>query len=92
MFLVNLPDRQIIGYHVGKHKTAEFDNWLLEDCFKVFNITHSLNKKGSPDGNTVADATLKTIKTEFVKGQRFNAMTQLQCAFSAYACWYNNQR
>jgi hypothetical protein len=42
---MNLPDRQIIGCHVGKHKTAEFDNWLLEDCFKVFNITHSLSKK-----------------------------------------------
>ncbi|WP_081296968.1 MULTISPECIES: DDE-type integrase/transposase/recombinase [unclassified Gilliamella] len=70
--LVNLSNRQIVGYHVGKHKTAElvmsalsqikqplskldlfhsdrgkeFDNRLLEDCFKTFNITHSLSKKG----------------------------------------------
>ncbi|MCO6545919.1 MAG: IS3 family transposase [Gilliamella sp.] len=116
--LVNLSDRQIAGYHVGQHKTAElvmsalsqikqplskldlfhsnrgkeFDNRLLADCFKTFNITHSLSKKGRPYDNAVAEATFKTIKTEFVKGQRFNSTTELQLAFSAYAYWYNHKR
>ncbi|WP_337189486.1 MULTISPECIES: integrase core domain-containing protein [unclassified Gilliamella] len=115
---MNLSDRQIDGYHVGKYKTAElvmsalsqikqplskldlfhsdrgkeFDNRLLENCFKTFNITHSLSKKGCPYDNAVAEATFKTIKTEFVKGQRFKSTTELQRAFSAYAYWYNHKR
>ncbi|WP_255307069.1 IS3 family transposase [Gilliamella sp. Gris3-2] len=116
--LVNLSDRQIVGYHVGQHKTAElvmsalsqikqplskldlfhsdrgkeFDNRLLADCFKTFNITHSLSKKGCPYDNAVAEATFKTIKTEFVKDQHFNSTAELQRAFSAYAYWYNHKR
>lgn len=116
--LINLSDRQIVGYHEGKHKTArlvmlalskikqplsglnlfhsdrgkEFDNRLLDDCFKTFNITRSLSKKGCPYDNAVAEATFKTIKTEFVKGQHFNSITELQQAFSAYAYWYNHKR
>ncbi|WP_081297953.1 IS3 family transposase [Gilliamella sp.] len=32
------------------------------------------------------------MKTEFVKGQRFNSTAELQRAFSAYAYWYNHKR
>ncbi|OCG25499.1 hypothetical protein A9G45_09885 [Gilliamella sp. HK2] len=53
----------------------KFDNRLLEDCFKAFNITHSLSKKEGFYDNKVAEATLRTIKTKFVKGQRFNPVT-----------------
>ncbi|MWP49234.1 MULTISPECIES: integrase core domain-containing protein [unclassified Gilliamella] len=51
-------------------------------------MTHSLSKKEGPYDNAVAEATFKTIKTEFVKGQRFNSTAELQRAFSAYAYWY----
>lgn len=77
-------------FHSDRGK--EFDNHLLDDCFKTFNITRSLSKKGCPYDNAVAEATFKTIKTEFVKGQDFSSTTQLQQAFSAYAYWYNNKR
>jgi len=116
--LVSLSNRQIVGYRVGKHKTAElvmsalsqvkqplstlnvfhsdrgkeFDNKLLDNCFKAFNITHSLSKKGCPYDNAVAEATFKTIKTEFVKGETFITTTELQQAFTAYAYWYNHKR
>ncbi|OCG17218.1 hypothetical protein [Gilliamella sp. WF3-4] len=60
--LMNLSDRYIVGYHIFKHKTAAFDNRLLEDCFKTLNITHLLSKKGNPDDNTVAEVTLKQLK------------------------------
>ncbi|MWP50449.1 MULTISPECIES: DDE-type integrase/transposase/recombinase [unclassified Gilliamella] len=59
-----------LQFHSDRGK--EFDNQLLADCFKTFNIMHSLSKKGCPYDNAVAEATFKTIKTEFVKGQRFN--------------------
>ena len=79
-------------FHSDRGK--EFDNRLLEACFKTltFNITHSLSKKGCPYDNAVAEATFKTIKMEFVKGQRFKSTTELQRAFSAYAYWYNHKR
>ncbi|NUF48882.1 transposase [Gilliamella sp. ESL0250] len=32
------------------------------------------------------------MKTEFVKGQRFNSTAELQRDFSAYAYWYNQKR
>ncbi|WP_392562163.1 IS3 family transposase [Orbus sturtevantii] len=116
--LLNLSNRQISGYSVGKHKTAdlvmsalsqikqplsslnlfhsdrgkEFDNQLLDDCFKTFNIQRSLSKKGCPYDNAVAEATFKTIKTEFVKDEEFMTTTMLRQAFAAYAYWYNNKR
>jgi transposase InsO family protein len=40
----------------------EFDNRLLKNCFKTFNITHSLSKKGCPYGNAEAEAHLKQLK------------------------------
>ncbi|WP_239363470.1 IS3 family transposase [Snodgrassella communis] len=95
--LLNLSNRQIAGYSVGQHKTAdlvmpvlsqikqplsslhlfhsdrgkEFDNQLLDKCFNTFNIQRSLSKKGCPYDNAVAKATFKSIKTEFVKGEKF---------------------
>lgn len=116
--LVNLSNRQIVGYQAGKNKTAslvmsalsqikqplskinlfhsdrgkEFDNKLLDDCFSTFNITRSLSKKGCPYDNAVAEATFKTIKTEFVKGEKFMTSTELQLSFAAYAYWYNHKR
>ncbi|MWP47794.1 IS3 family transposase [Gilliamella sp. Pas-s27] len=80
-----------LQFHSDRDK--EFDNLLLENCFKTFNITHSLNKKGGGHyDNAVAEATFKTIKTEFLKGQRCNSMVELQRAFSAYTYWYNHKR
>ncbi|WP_442903435.1 IS3 family transposase, partial [Gilliamella sp. Fer4-1] len=35
---------------------------------------------------------MKTIKTGFVKDQRFNYIIELQHASPSYAYWYNNKR
>ncbi|MWP50485.1 DDE-type integrase/transposase/recombinase [Gilliamella sp. Lep-s21] len=78
-FTDDFKHQMVSLYQHGKSRSEivadrgkEFDNRLLADCFKTFNITHSLSKKGCPYDNAVAEATFKTIKTEFVKGQRFN--------------------
>ncbi len=116
--LLNLSNRQIAGYSVGQHKTAdlvmsalsqikqpllslhlfhsdrgkEFDNQLLDKCFDRFNIQRSLSKKEYPYDNAVAEAIFKSIKTEFVKGEKFMTNGELEQAFAAYAYWYNHKR
>ncbi|WP_100138212.1 IS3 family transposase [Snodgrassella alvi] len=40
----------------------------------------------------MAEATFKSIKTEFVKGEKFMATGLLQQAFAAYAYWSNHKR
>lgn len=71
---------------------SEFNNALLDECFDTFNIERSLSRKGCPYDNAVAEATFKTIKTEFVQGETFNNLTQLQQRFAVYADWYNYRR
>ena len=40
----------------------------------------------------MAEATFKSIKTEFVKGEKFMTTEELEQAFVAYAYWYNHKR
>ena len=63
---------------------------MLDKCFNTFNIQRSLNKKGCPYDNAVAEATFKSIKTKFIKGE-FITTGELQQAFVAYAYCYNHQ-
>ncbi|QYA42866.1 DDE-type integrase/transposase/recombinase [Macrococcoides bohemicum] len=44
----------------------EFDNKLIDEVLKTFEIERSLSTKCCPY-HTVAEATMKTMKTEFVK-------------------------
>lgn len=45
----------------------EFKNQLIEETQDAFDITKSVSHKGCPYDNTVAEATFKIIKTEFIK-------------------------
>ncbi|WP_239423326.1 hypothetical protein [Snodgrassella communis] len=56
-------------FHSDRGK--EFDNQLLDKCFNTFNIQRSLSKKGCQYDNVVAEAIFKSIKTEFVTGEKF---------------------
>ncbi|WP_257380214.1 IS3 family transposase [Snodgrassella communis] len=62
---------------------------MVSKCFNTFNIQRSLSKKGCLYDNAVAEATFKSIKTEFVKGEKFMTTEELEQAFAAYAYWYN---
>ncbi|PIT20088.1 hypothetical protein BGI36_03800 [Snodgrassella communis] len=65
---------------------------MVSKCFNTFNIQRSLSKKGCPYDNAVAEATFKSIKTEFVKGEKFMTTEELEQAFAVYAYWYNHKR
>ncbi|MBU9712361.1 IS3 family transposase [Bacillus tamaricis] len=116
--LVDLYNREIIGYSAGPHKSAElvqraftsvkynlnrlelfhtdrgseFKNKLIDQALEAFGIERSLSEKGTPYDNAVAEATFKTIKTEFVHGKVFSSQHELDLELFDYVHWYNNIR
>ena len=116
--LLDLYNREIIGYSCGEHKTAElvlqafhtvkaplssiqlfhtdrgseFDNQLISKLLDTFNIVRSLSAKGCPYDNAVAEATFKSIKTEFVYQETFETIAELQIKWFDYVHWYNHIR
>ncbi len=71
---------------------SESKNKSLDALLETFEITRSLSHKGTPYDNAVAEATYKTIKTEFVSKEQFETIEQLRASFGAYVWWYNNKR
>ena len=116
--LIDLFNREIIGYSAGRNKTAdlvkqafqsvkgnlkdiqifhtdrgnEFKNQTIDETLKAFEIQRSLSHKGCPYDNTVAEATFKIIKTEFVRNQTFCNLYHLQIELADYVNWFNNHR
>ncbi len=116
--LVDLYNREIIGYSAGPQKTAalvqrafatvpynlnrlevfhtdrgsEFKNQLIDQALETFEIKRSLSKKGTPYDNAVAEATFKTIKTEFIQGRVFSTQQELDLALFDYVNWFNTIR
>ncbi len=112
---VDLYNREIVGFSVGRNKDAalvykalssinadlrkvalfhtdrgkEFDNALIDQCLEAFEITRSLSKKACPHDNAVAEATFKTIKTEFVKDSKFDNLEELSFELFDYINWFN---
>lgn len=71
---------------------SEFKNQLIEEALVTFGIDRSLSNKGTPYDNAVAEATFKTIKTEFVNGAVFSSQEELDLELFDYANWFNNIR
>ncbi len=116
--LIDLFNRETIGYSSGPNKTAElvqqafhkitrplnkitlfhtdrgneFKNKIIDEILITFNIKRSLSAKGCPYDNAVAETTYKTFKTEFIKGKKFENLTQLKCKLFDFVNWYNNLR
>ena len=116
--LVDLFNREIIGYSAGRNKTAdlvkqafgsvkgnlqdiqifhtdrgnEFKNQTIDQTLAAFDIKRSLSHKGCPYDNAVAEATFKSIKTEFVKNRTFTNLYHLQIELADYVNWFNNHR
>lgn len=51
-----------------------------------------LSNKGTPYDNAVAEATFKTIKTEFINGRVFDHQKELDLELFDYVNWYNTIR
>nr|WP_156914131.1 IS3 family transposase [Paucisalibacillus globulus] len=81
--------------HLGLFHTdrgSEFKNQLIDEALTAFGIDRSLSNKGTPYDNAVAEATFKTIKTEFVKGAVFSSQKELDLELFDYVNWFNNIR
>ncbi|SFL82732.1 Integrase core domain-containing protein [Salibacterium qingdaonense] len=48
-----------------------------------------MSEKGTPYDNAVAEATFKTIKTEFVHGSSFPNQYELDLELFDYVHWFN---
>ncbi|HED0876551.1 TPA: IS3 family transposase, partial [Campylobacter jejuni] len=116
--LVDLYNREIIGYSAGPQKNAElvqrafatvkynlkslklfhtdrgkeFKNQDIDEILETFKIERSLSEKGTPYDNAVAEATFKTIKTEFIHGRVFSNQQELDLELFDYVNWFNNIR
>ncbi|WP_438271016.1 IS3 family transposase [Sporolactobacillus mangiferae] len=116
--LVDLYNREIIGYSSGPNKDAqlvyqafatvksdlnhlelfhtdrgnEFKNKLIDQALETFHIGRSLSHKGTPYDNAVAEATFKTIKTEFISNRVFPSQQVLDLELFDYVHWFNTIR
>ncbi len=70
----------------------KFKSSLIEDLINIFGISRSLSETGVPYDNAVAEATFKSIKTEFIYPNRFETPQQLKQELSVYVWWFNNKR
>ncbi|MGJ9384157.1 IS3 family transposase [Salipaludibacillus sp. CF4.18] len=71
---------------------SEFKNQLIDQALNTFGIERSLSNKGTPYDNAVAEATFKTIKTEFVRGAVFANQHELDLELFDYVHWFNHIR
>ena len=65
---------------------------MIDEVLETFKIKRSLSTKGCPYDNAVAEATMKAMKTEFVKQMQFENLEQLETELFDYVNWYNNFR
>lgn len=84
------PLFEIEVFHADRD--SEFDNAAIDEMLGAFGIARSLPKKGCPYDNAVDESTDKTLKAEFVHGERFGSLRELQVKLSDYVWWYNNER
>lgn len=71
---------------------SEFKNKLIDQTLHTFGIERSLSMKGCPYDNAVAEATFKTIKTEFVRQYVFETLDDLDREQRDYVHWFNTKR
>lgn len=71
---VNLSKVKIFHTYRGN----EFKNQLIDELINFFKITSSLNNKGCPYDNTVAEAIYKIFKTGFAINKSFDSLDKLK--------------
>ncbi len=77
-------------FHTDRGK--EFDNQTIHEILNGFETTRSLNKKGCPYDNAVAESTYKSVKVEFVHQSQFETLAQLRLELFDYVHWWNYLR
>ena len=79
---VNISLEKIHIFHTDRGN--EFNNKTLDGTLETFHIRDALSMKGCPYDNAVAETTFKIIKTEFVKGRKYETLEQLQYGLDDY--------
>lgn len=87
---VQFPLKDICLLHSDRGR--EFMNQILDELFEIFDIERSLSAKGCPYDNAVAEATYKSLKTEFVSQFKFKDLEHLERELFYYVHWWNNVR
>ncbi len=82
--------REIGMFHTDRG--GEFANLDLDDTLETFEIARSLSAKACPYDNAVAEATFKSMKTEFVRRYTFKDLGQLTLELQQYVHWFNTKR
>lgn len=77
-------------FHSDRGK--EFDNVLIEDVLKAFDIKRSLSQAGCPYDNAVAESTYRAFKIEFVYQEQFSTLEDLAIKTRDYVHWWNYHR
>ncbi len=82
--------RQIQWFHTDQG--SEFKNQRMDELLKTFDIGRSLNMKGCPYDNAVAEVSFKIIETEFVNQMAFESLRHLELELYDYVNWFNGHR
>ena len=59
---------------------------------RVFGITRSLSRPGTPYDNAVVESTNRLIKKELIYADTYTSVEQLRSDVNRYVWWYNHQR
>jgi transposase InsO family protein len=87
---VKIDLRKVNYFHTDRG--SEFKNELIEKKLQAFGINRSLSRPGTPIDNAVAESMYGVLKTEFVFGEDFSDVYDLQDKLEEWVWWYNNRR
>lgn len=82
--------RRVEIFHTDRG--SEFKNQIIDEIIFAFGIKRSLSKAGTPIDNACAESIYNIVKTEFVFGEAFNDLAELELRWFDYVNWYNNVR
>lgn len=82
--------RDICIFHTDRG--SEFKNEEIDKILKIGNIERSLSNPGTPLDNAVCESMYDIVKTEFIYGETFSDLADLQSKLSGWVWWYNNER
>lgn len=87
---IKYPLDEIKIFHTDRGK--EFDNKNIDRLLNKHNIGRSLSRPGNPYDNAVAESIYKSIEIEFIKGNKFKDLKELNEKLTKYIDWWNTKR
>lgn len=82
--------REICLFHTDRG--SEFKNEEIDKILEAGNIERSLSRPGKPIDNAVCESMYDIVKTEFIFGENFINLEDLQEKLANWVWWYNNER